>query len=110
MQPTSPFKTIGIISRPRRSNLAEVIPGLLRWLEERGVTPLYDPETAGCLKDGALGTTRHKIAEESDLLLVLGGDGTLLAAAREAAARAVPVLPINMGSLGFLTPGSWNGW
>jgi len=45
MQPTSPFKTIGIISRPRRTNLAEVIPGLLRWLEERGVTPIYDPET-----------------------------------------------------------------
>jgi len=103
MQPTSPFKTIGIISRPRRSNLAEVIPGLLRWLEERGVTPLYDPETASSLMNGALGTTRHQIAEESDLLLVLGGDGTLLAAAREAAARAVPVLPINMGSLGFLT-------
>ena len=103
MQPTSPFKTIGIISRPRRSNLAEVIPGLLRWLAERGVTPLYDPETASSLKDGVLGTTRHKIAEESDLLLVLGGDGTLLAAAREAAARAVPLLPINMGSLGFLT-------
>ena len=75
----------------------------MRWLEERGVTPIYDPETASCLKGGGLGTTRHKIAEESDLLLVLGGDGTLLAAVREAAARAVPVLPINMGSLGFLT-------
>ena len=103
MQPNSPFKTVGIISRPRRSNLAGVIPGLLSWLEGRGITPLYDPETADSLQAGALGTTRRKIAEESDLLLVLGGDGTLLAAAREAAARDVPVLPINMGSLGFLT-------
>jgi NAD+ kinase len=103
MQPNSPFKTIGIISRPRRSNLVEVIPGLLRWLEQRGVKTIYDPETASSLNEGALGTTRHQIAEESDLLLVLGGDGTMLAAAREAAVRAVPVLPINMGSLGFLT-------
>jgi NAD+ kinase len=43
------------------------------------------------------------VAEESDLLLVLGGDGTILATAREATPRGIPILPINMGSLGFLT-------
>jgi NAD+ kinase len=103
MRPTPTFKTIGIISRPRRSNLAEVVPSLLRWLEERGVRTVVDPETAGSLKGGGLGKTRHQVAEESDLLVVLGGDGTLLAAAREAAPRGVPILPVNMGSLGFLT-------
>jgi len=103
MRPTPTFKTIGIISRPRRSNLAEVVPPLLRWLEERGVRTVLDPETAGSLKSDGLGKTRHQVAEESDLLLVLGGDGTLLAAAREAALRGVPILPVNMGSLGFLT-------
>lgn len=103
MRPTPTFKTIGIISRPRRSNLAEVVPPLLRWLEERGVTPVLDPETAESLKGDGLGKTRHQVAEEADLLLVLGGDGTLLAAAREAASRGVPILPVNMGSLGFLT-------
>jgi len=103
MRPTPAFKSIGIISRPRRSNLAEVVPHLLQWLVERGVTPVLDPETAGSLKGDGIGKTRHQVAEEADLLLVLGGDGTLLAAAREAALRGVPILPINLGSLGFLT-------
>lgn len=103
MPPTPAFKTIGIISRPRRSNLAEVVPALLRWLEKRGINAVYDAETASCLQPDGPGKTRHKIAEEADLFLVLGGDGTLLAASREAAARGIPILPINMGSLGFLT-------
>lgn len=102
MRPTPTFKTIGVISRPRRSNLAEVVPPLLAWLEEYGVRTVLDPETAGSLKNDGLGKTRHQVAEQADLLLVLGGDGTLLAAAREAALRGVPILPVNMGSLGFL--------
>jgi NAD+ kinase len=103
MQPAPVFKKIGLISRPRRSNLAEVVPPLLRWLEQRGVSAVCDSETASCLEEGAIGKTRHQIIQESELLLVLGGDGTLLATARDAALRGVPILPVNMGSLGFLT-------
>ncbi|HEY2120025.1 MAG TPA: NAD(+)/NADH kinase [Candidatus Acidoferrum sp.] len=103
MRTTPAFKTIGIISRPRRANLAEVVPGLLDWLKKRGVNAVYDAETASCLKGDGVGNTRHQIAEQADLFLVLGGDGTLLAASREASAKGIPILPINMGSLGFLT-------
>jgi NAD+ kinase len=103
MRTTPAFKTIGIVSRPRRANLAEVVPGLLDWLKKRGVNVVYDAETASCLKGDSVGNTRHQIAEQADLFLVLGGDGTLLAASREASAKGIPILPINMGSLGFLT-------
>jgi NAD+ kinase len=103
MQPAQAFRNMGIISRPRRSNLSEVVPPLLHWLEARGVNVVYDQETAGCLPEPSAGRTREQVAAASQLLLVLGGDGTLLAAARVAAAKGIPILPINMGSLGFLT-------
>jgi NAD+ kinase len=103
MPPQAAFKTVGIISRPRREQLSAVIPPLLKWFEARGIRPLFDQETGSSLDQPATARTRQELAGESDLLLVLGGDGTLLAAARVAAPRGIPILPINMGSLGFLT-------
>jgi NAD+ kinase len=103
MHPSAPFQTIGIISRPRRSNLAVVVPPLLHWFAARGIHVIYDTQTAESLHDSSKGRSREQVAEESQLLLVLGGDGTLLAAARVAAPLGIPILPINLGSLGFLT-------
>jgi len=103
-EPRTPiFETIGVISRPRRANLSTVVPPLLQWLESRGLRVIYDEETASALPDHPKSFTREELADQSQVLLVLGGDGTLLAAARVAAARCIPILPINMGSLGFLT-------
>ena len=103
MQPKLSFETVGIISRPRGSNLATVLPPLVDWLEKRGIKTVWDEETAAALEIPSKGKSRSQVADDSQILLVLGGDGTLLAAAREAAPRGIPILPINMGSLGFLT-------
>jgi len=103
MQPSIQYKTIGIISRPRRTILAEIVPYLLIWLQDRGVTTVIDAETASSLNRGEIGKTRQQIVQEADLVLVLGGDGTMLAASREAAPQGKPILPVNLGGLGFLT-------
>jgi NAD+ kinase len=103
MPPACHYQTIGIVSRPRRAILAEIVPKLLAWLQERGVAALLDPETASAINQMEAGKTRHQIALEAALLLVLGGDGTLLAAAREAAPHGIPIFPVNLGGLGFLT-------
>jgi NAD+ kinase len=97
------YRTIGIISRPRREEVAAVAPGLIKWLREHGLNVSYDRETSSCVSqpDGIL--SREELARVSDLLIVLGGDGTILAAARSLGANNVPILPINLGGLGFLT-------
>ena len=103
MTKKKPIRTIGIISRPRRVDIAAVVPKLVEWLKARECEVFYDDETATCIKADDHQRHRQELAGASDLLIVLGGDGTLLAAARAAAERKVPILPVNLGGLGFLT-------
>jgi NAD+ kinase len=96
-------QAVGIISRPRRRDISAVAPGLIAWLEGRGVNVFCDSETAECISSACNVKAREEIPALSDLLIVLGGDGTLLAAARLLGERQVPILPVNLGGLGFLT-------
>ncbi len=94
-----------IISKPQKTELGTILPELRAWLRERGWTCVLDIESAAYLPDvGTEGVTRVELAERKpDLVVVLGGDGTLLAAARAFAHTHIPLLSVNLGSLGFLT-------
>jgi NAD+ kinase len=103
MQPGPIFKTIGVISRPRRSNLFAMVPPPSSGLEAEALRALRRRNRLCASKSVQRAYPGEQLGDQSQILLVLGGDGTLLAAARVAASRCIPILPINMGSLGFLT-------
>jgi NAD+ kinase len=91
-----------IISKPQKAELATILPELQSWLGERGWSWVLDEESAAYL--GAAGADRAEMPRRRpDIVVVLGGDGTLLAAARAFASSGTPLLSVNLGSLGFLT-------
>ena len=80
------------------------MPDLLEWFRRHGYHLYLDEETAGYVTDGAEVVPRTDVGNRHpDFVLVLGGDGTLLSAARAVAHSDVPILAVNLGSLGFLT-------
>jgi NAD+ kinase len=99
----SSSKTAAIISRPDRAEVAKILPRLLVWLEEHGYKVIVDPETGEYAPQKQIVPREQMGARALDLVIVLGGDGTLLSAARVTAAVDVPLLGVNLGSLGFLT-------
>jgi NAD+ kinase len=97
------IRTAGIISKPNRELLSSVVPPLIKWLRERKIEVLVDQETQECVDCGSPAVARDAIAAQVELLIVLGGDGTLLSAARALGSHKVPILAVNLGGLGFLT-------
>ena len=96
------MKNIGLFCKPRPSVDSKVVNDLVQWLRERNYKLYLDQNTAGLI--GELATcTQEEIPKLSELVIVLGGDGTLLKAARIAHSHDVPILGVNQGNLGFLT-------
>lgn len=94
---------IGITSKPRKSELRDIVPALAAWLRERGLEVLMDKETGANIETSEPCLSRNEVVASADLVVVLGGDGTLLATARAVGEKAVPILAVNLGALGFLT-------
>jgi NAD+ kinase len=92
-----------IISKPQKPELAGILNDLIAWLNSRDYHYLLDPDSAAYV-GGANPIKRVDLPQHKpNLVIVLGGDGTLLAAARAFARTTTPILSVNLGSLGFLT-------
>src|SRR5262249_9564662 len=89
-------------SKPNSKAAADVIPGLLQWLEGRGISVRLDELTAQ-YAHSPKALPREAVTQGCDMVIVLGGDGTLLSAARAMGRREVPLFPVNLGGLGFPT-------
>jgi NAD+ kinase len=96
------MKTIGILTKPKFPDVKHILADLVAWLRERKKEVVFDAKTAALIGESA-SYQKTQIATRSDMVLVLGGDGTMLSAARLLEERAVPILGVNMGGLGFLT-------
>ncbi|MGB0125336.1 MAG: NAD(+)/NADH kinase [Silvibacterium sp.] len=97
------MRPVAIFSKPQKEELATLLPELVLWMKERGLDPILDP-VSGNYTQTARVVARHLMpAEKPELVVVLGGDGTLLSAARVFAKAGTPILSVNLGSLGFLT-------
>lgn len=103
----SSIKRVGIVVKPHQPDVLKTICGVVSWLSERGIAVLGTPEIererieheTGC----AVQTVEQdKLAANVDLMLVLGGDGTMIATARMVGDTEVPVVGINFGGLGYL--------
>jgi len=97
------FKKVGIYTKPLRGLSPEPIFQLLVFLEKRGVKVYADEQTVHQTNRNDLFLSGEEIPSKVDLVIVLGGDGTMLSVVRKVANRNVPMLGINFGSLGFLT-------
>lgn len=95
------MKKIGIICKSGRTEPIELVKLLVPWLRERHCEVALEPGVAAAL--GLKGLEREEIPGSAGMMIVLGGDGTMLSVARLIAGRDVPILGVNLGGLGFIT-------
>jgi NAD+ kinase len=98
---TQPFNTVALVGRHEDERVAEPMAALVRYLTKTGTTVIASPGIAAAF--GARAVEEPEIADQADLIIAVGGDGTMLYAAKLAGNVKVPLLGVNRGRLGFLT-------
>jgi NAD+ kinase len=95
---------VGLIAKPDAPAAPRVIRQVVEWLAAHGLTAVLEKETAGLVPSASVqAASKPELPGLVDLLIVLGGDGTLLSMARAVGDLGVPILGVNLGGLGFLT-------
>src|SRR5579872_2789754 len=96
------IRKVGVMSKPGIAHASTIVADLIEWLHGHGIEVRCDEQTASYagLTDWL---SREHVADGTELVIVLGGDGTLLSAARALNGRDIPLFPVNLGGLGFLT-------
>jgi NAD+ kinase len=94
------IRTVGLVAKYEEPKAAEMVSWLVPWLKEKKKRVLVE---AGLFKNGAQPCTKKEMVKRADLIVVLGGDGTLLSVARLVERPKVPILGVNLGGLGFIT-------
>ena len=98
------MKRVGLVAKPDAVSAPDALARLIDALGRRGLTIVLEKETAGLVPSSALPSAlKPDLASQVDLLIVLGGDGTLLSMARAVGDLGTPILGVNLGDLGFLT-------
>ena len=96
-------RAAAIVSKPGKSEVAQIVPPLLAWFSEHGYSVVVDRETAVYASAPEVLPREELASRPLNFVVVLGGDGTLLSTARAVARAGIPILGVNLGSLGFLT-------
>ena len=94
-------KKIGVFCKPKAPSATDILGRLIPWLRKQNYHIFLDTGTAAIINETS-SYERREISQQADLLIVLGGDGTLLSVARAAHPHNIPILAVNLGSLGFL--------
>ncbi len=97
------FRRVALIGKPNSTEIAASLAALSAFLRTRGCEVIVEMETARAMGEGVSGSAFEDIGRSADLAVVLGGDGTMLSAARLLARQHVPLTGVNQGRIGFMT-------